>query len=263
VKLYVITDLEGVAGIVLDEQTRFGSPLYDEARRLQTREINAAVEGALEGGATEIIVHDAHGSIGYNFLFDELHPRAEYLFGADTDTYLGALDRSFDGLFLLGMHSMAGTMHAVLEHTWAPTAWDEMRINGRAMGEIGLMAAVAGEVGVPTLFVTGDQAVHDEARDLLGANIETVVTKRGLSRHCAIMKPAGVVRRLIREAARAAVGKAHHVEPFAIEPPVEIMIRYKHVSMADGHKCAGKRRVDARTVAVSGSTVRDAFDNRS
>jgi len=262
-KLCVITDLEGVAGVVLDEQTRFGNPLYDEARRLQTHEVNAAVEGALEGGATEIVIHDAHGSIGYNFLFDELHRGAHYLFGADTDTYLPALDATCSGLFLLGMHAMAGTRHAVLEHTWAPTAWQEMRINGRPMGEIGLMAAIAGETGVPTLLVTGDQAVHEEARALLGPEVETAVTKTGFSRHCAVMKPAGVVRREIREAARAAASKAGRVEPLDVGRPAEIAIRYKHVSMADGHTCAVKRRIDAYTIAVTGATVREAFDNLS
>jgi D-amino peptidase len=262
-KIYIITDIEGVGGVVLDQQTRPGSPLFDEARQLQTSEVNAAIEGGLEGGATAIIVHDAHGSVGYNFLFDKLHPGAQYLFGADTDTYLAALDGSFDGLFLLGMHAMAGTRRAVLEHTWSPSAWDEMRINGRAMGEIGLMAAIAGEEGVPTLLVTGDQAVHDETRELLGPDIETAVTKIGVSRHCAIMKPPGQVRSLIRESARAAVGKIGKVKALDIGRPAEITIRYKHVSMADGRRCAGKRRIDARTIAVNGATVRQAFDNLS
>jgi len=262
-KIYIITDLEGVGGVVLDQQTRPGGPLFDEARRLQTNEVNAVVEGAIEGGATEIIVHDAHGSVGYNFLFDKLRPGAQYLFGADTDTYLAALDASFDGLFLLGMHAMAGTRRAVLEHTWSPSAWDEMRINGRPMGEIGLMAAIAGEEGVPTLLVTGDQAVHDETREVLGPDVEIAVTKIGLSRHCAIMKPAGQVGRLIRESARAALSKIGQVRPLDIGRPAEITIRYKHVSMADGRKCAGKRRVDARTIAVTGATVRQAFDNLS
>jgi D-amino peptidase len=262
-RVYVLTDLEGVGGVALEEQTRSGRSLYDDARRLQALEVNAAVEGAIAGGATEILVHDAHGSVGYNFLFNELHPGAQYLFGGDTDTYLAALDGSFDGLLLLGMHAMAATMHAVLEHTWAPSAWQEMRINGRPMGEVGLMAAVAGDSGVPTLLVTGDQAVCDEARELLGSEVEVVVTKFGLSRHCAIMKSPKVVRDLIREGARAAMGKVGKVKPLDIGRPVEITLRFKHVYLADGQKCAGKRRLDSRTIAVTGTTAREAFDNVS
>jgi len=263
-KIYILTDLEGVGGVVLGQQIEPGGSLYAEARHLLTQEVNAAVEGALAGGATEVLVRDGHGAnSGYNFIFNELHPGAEYMMGSPTESYLDEIDESFDGVFQLGAHAMAGTMHAVLEHTQSSQAWEEMRVNGRPMSEMGFCAAMAGELGVPCLLVTGDQAVCDEARDLLGPEVDVAVTKVGLSRHCAIMKPPKVVRDLIRERARAAMGKIGKVKPLDIGRPVEIILRFKHVYMADGHKCAGKRRLDSRTIAVTGSTAREAFDNLS
>jgi len=264
-KIYILTDLEGVGGVVLPDQTMPGGPLYAEARHLLTQEVNAAVEGALAGGAAEIVVRDGHGAnAGYNFIFDDLHPGAEYLMGSPTDSYLSELaEGGFDAVFQLGAHAMAGTMHGVLEHTQSSAAWEEMRVNGRPMSEMGFCAAIAGELGVPCLLVTGDQAVCDEARELLGPEVELVVTKVGLSRTCAIMKSPRVVRDLIRERAQTAMGKIGKVKPLDIGRPVEIVLRLKHVNLADGHKCAGKRRLDSRTIAVTGRTAREAFDNLS
>ncbi|UCH35252.1 MAG: M55 family metallopeptidase [Armatimonadota bacterium] len=261
-KIYILTDLEGVGGVCLTQHVEAGGALYQEARHLLTQEVNAAVQGAIEGGATEILVRDGHGANGgYNLIFDDLHDGALYMMGSPTDSYLSELDDSFDAMFQLGMHPMAGTMHGVLEHTQSSAAWEEMRANGRPMSEMSFCAAIAGEMGVPCVLVTGDQAVCDEAREVLGPEVELVVTKVGLSRHCAIMKPAAVVREMIREGAHAAMGKVGKVTPLDIGKPVEIAVRFKHVYMADGHKCAGKRRLDSRTIAVTGNTAREAFDN--
>jgi len=261
-KIYMVTDLEGVGGVVLKEQTQPPEPLYQEARHLLTQEVNAAVEGALEGGATEILVRDGHGANGgYNFIFDQLHEGALYMMGSPTDSYLDEVDDSFDAIFQIGAHAMAGTLHGVLEHTQSSVAWDEMRVNGRPMGEMGFCAAVAGQHGVPCALVTGDQAVCDEARDLLGPEVEVAVTKVGLSRTCAITKSPAAVRSLIRERARAAMAKIDKVEPLDIGSPVEIVLRFKHVSNADGYKCANKRRLDSKTIMVTGKTPREAFDN--
>jgi D-amino peptidase len=136
-----------------------------------------------------------------------------------------------------------------------------MLVNGRPMGEMGLAAAIAGELGVPCVLVTGDQAVCDEARALLGPEVEVAVTKVGFSRNCARMKTPGLVCNVIRERARAAMGKIGKVRPLDIGRPVEVVLRFKHVHLADGLKHAGKRRVDAKTIAVTGDTAREAFAN--
>lgn len=261
-RIYILTDLEGVGGVVHDAQTVPGSPLYEDARRLLTHEVNAAIEGALEGGASEIVVRDGHGANGgYNFVFEELHPAAEYIMGAPQETYLEELDDTFDGIFQVGVHAQAGTPRGVLEHTMASPAWAEMRVNGRVMGEMGFAAALAGEAGVPCVLVTGDQAVCDEARALLGRGLQVAVTKVGYSRNCARMKPPAVVCGLIRERARAAMGKIGKVKPLNVGQPVEIVLRFKHVSLADGYKHAGKRRLDPYTIAIRGRTAREAFGN--
>lgn len=263
-KIYILTDLEGVCGVVHDAQTVPGSPLYENARRWLTHEVNAAIEGALEGGATEIIVRDGHGANGgYNFVLDELHDAAEYVMGAPQDIYLEELDGSFDGVFQIGAHAMAGTARAVLEHTQSSQAWEEMRVNGQPMGEMGFFAAIAGELGVPCVLVTGDQAVCQEARALIGPEVEVAMTKVGFGRHCARMRTPKVTCDLIRYRARAAMGKIGVVKPVDIGKPVEITLRFKHMEGADGLKCAGKRRIDAKTIAVRGETAREAFQNLS
>jgi len=182
--------------------------------------------------------------------------------GSPQDTYLAELDESFDGMFQIGAHAMAGTMHAVLEHTYSGDR-EQYLINGRAMGEMGVCGAIAGELGVPTLLVSGDQAVCDEARELLGPEVEVAVTKVGLGRHSARMRSPTRVRTLIRERACAATAKVGKVKPLDIGKPVEIVLRFKHVHLADGLKCAGKRRLDAKTIAVRGETAREAFHNLS
>jgi D-amino peptidase len=261
-KIYILTDLEGVGGVVDDAQLVPGSPRYEDARRWLTLEVNAAVEGALAGGATEVVVRDGHGANGgYNLLLDEAHEAAEYVMGGPQPVYLEELDAGFDGMFQVGAHAMAGTARAVLEHTQSPQAWEEMRVNGRPLGEMGFAAAIAGELGVPCVLVTGDQAVCDEARDLLGSEVEVAVTKVGFGRSCARVKPPAVVRRLIRERAQAAMGKLGKVPPLDLGRPVEIILRFKHTALADHLSHTDRRRLDARTIAVRGDTAREAFHN--
>src|SRR5881409_1190335 len=188
-KVHVISDMEGVSGIVKWQQTSGGDPMYEEGRRLYTEEINAAIRGAKAAGATEIVVMDCHGAgEGYTFnslLPEELDPACEYVVQEKWTEYTALLEAGCDAALFVGMHAMAGTADGVLSHTVSGQAWRSLRFNGVVVGETGINAALCGTWGCPVLLVTGDQAVCREATELLGDGLRTVQVKEGLGRFSA------------------------------------------------------------------------------
>ncbi|MGI6209140.1 MAG: M55 family metallopeptidase [Anaerolineae bacterium] len=254
-KVYIFTDLEGVGGVlywhqVFKDQDRAA---YEHSCRLLAAEVNAAVEGALQGGADEVVVWDGHAA-QFNLPLDALHPDAVYVMGAPTPELFPLISEGADAAFLVGYHAMAGTPGAVLAHTWS-TDGQRLRINGREMGEIGLCAAYAGWYGVPVLMVSGDDKACTEARELLG-DVETAVVKQALSMHSAVVTPPQRCPALVQEAAVRAMARAGTVPPFRIDPPYRVEITYpdREGPWARSHP-PGVERVDDRTVAVTGEDL--------
>jgi D-amino peptidase len=176
-KLYLMTDLEGVAGVLnFQEWTGPGALHYQTARELLTREVNAAVEGFFEGGASEILVCDGHGPGAIDITL--LDPRADLLRGWAEGPWPLRLDESFDALAFVGQHAKAGTERAHLCHTQSLHYLD-LTINGVSIGEFGQLAMCASELGVRTIFGSGDEAFAKEAQALV-PGIETVAVKRGV-----------------------------------------------------------------------------------
>src|ERR687883_1155403 len=199
-RVHVISDMEGVAGIVRKEQVFGGDPLYEEGRRLYTEEINAAVRGARAGGATEIVLMDCHGAGGgwsFNSLVpDLLDPGCEFVVQNRWTEYTELLEHGCDAALFVGMHARAGTPDGVLSHTVSGQAWANLRFNGVLVGETGINAALCGTWGCPVLLVTGDRATCDEAQELLGAGLTTVAVKEGLGRFSARQIPPPRAREL-------------------------------------------------------------------
>lgn len=231
-KIYIVADMEGIGGIVRPEQVVKGNPEYEEARRLLIREVNAAVEGAIAGGATQVIVKDAHAN-GFNFPPEELHPAAEYIMGTPHPGRFPDLDETVDGVFLVGYHAMAGTPAAVRDHTYSSRDWQAFYLNDRQMGEVGIDASIAGYYGVPVVLVTGDDKVCAEARDLLGG-VATAQVKKGIARHCARLLSPARARDLVREKAREAMGLIGQIPPLRHSVPVSVKVRYTGTEIADG-----------------------------
>jgi len=167
VRVHIISDMEGISGIVNPHQTNAGKEMFDEGRQLYTEEINAAVRGAKAGGATEIVVMDCHGAgEGYTFnslLPEELDPACEYVVQEEWTEYTGFLEEGCDAALFVGMHAMAGTADGVLNHTVSGQAWQNLWFNGTQVGETGINAALCGTWGCPVLLVTGDEASCREA----------------------------------------------------------------------------------------------------
>jgi D-amino peptidase len=230
VRVHVISDMEGVAGIVKWQQTTGGEKLYDEGRVLYTEEINAAVRGAKAAGATEIVVMDCHGAGGaYDFdslLPDLLDPACEYVVQQAWTEYTGFLESGCDAALFVGMHAMAGTADGVLSHTVSGQAWQSLRFNGTLVGETGINAALCGHWGVPVLLVTGDRAVCMEATELLGGGLTTVEVKQGLGRFSARMQTPRRARELIEEGARTALSDLSAVPAYDPGRPCEIAIEF-------------------------------------
>jgi D-amino peptidase len=230
VRVHVISDIEGVAGIVKWGQTGGDSALYHEARRLYTEEINAAVRGAKKGGATEIVVMDCHGAGGdYTFnslLPDLLDPDCEFVVQNEWTEYTAFLAQGCDAALFVGMHAMAGTPDGVMSHTVSGQAWRSLAFNGTPVGETGINAALCGHWGCPVLLVTGDRATCREATALLGDGLTTVEVKVGLGRYSARSLTAVKAREVIEAGAEHALKDLDAVEPYDPGRPCEIEIEF-------------------------------------
>jgi D-amino peptidase len=253
VRVHVISDIEGVAGIVKWGQTGGGSRLFKEGRRLYTEEINAAVRGAKAAGATEIVVMDCHGAGGdYTFnslLPDLLDPDCEFVVQSKWTEYTGFLEEGCDAALFVGMHAMAGTPDGVLSHTVSGQAWQNLRFNGTLVGETGINAALCGTWGCPVLLVTGDRAVCREGRELLGEGLTTAEVKVGLGRFSARNLPAVRARELIEDAAKRALQDVKAVQPYDPGHPCEIRIDFTSTDELDRFRNRKDVEViDARTL---------------
>jgi D-amino peptidase len=200
-----------------------------------TADVNAAIRGAFDGGADEVIVSDGHGN-DRNILIEELDPRARlYSGGPRPLSMVQGADAGVQAVFFVGYHARVGTANAILDHTWSSARVDGLWLNGQPFGEIGLNAAVCGHYGAPVVMISGDQNACAEASVLLG-DIETAVVKQAVGRNAAELLAPEVAHEKIQKAARRAVkrlreGKAPR--PFQVDPPITVAIEFIRAEMAD------------------------------
>jgi D-amino peptidase len=250
VRVFIMSDMEGVAGVTKWEETTGGDPLHADRSRLYTEEINAAVRGAFSGGASEVVVMDCHGAGGgwtFNSLIpDLLDPRCDFVVQQEWTEYTEFLEQGCDAALFVGMHAMAGTADGVMNHTVSGTGWRNLSFNGTLVGEAGINAALCGTWGCPVLLVTGDQAACREAKALLGDGLTTAAVKQGLGRFSARHTAPLRARAMIEGAAVSALSDLGAVKPYNPGSPCEIRIelatseeveRYRHhavVEIEDG-----------------------------
>jgi D-amino peptidase len=264
VRVHVISDMEGVSGIVKGPQTTGGAPLYEEGRKLYTEEINAAVRGAKAAGATEIVVMDCHGAgkeFSFNSLVPELlDPACEWVVQDEWTEYTEFLEEGCDAALLVGMHAMAGTRRGGMNHTVSGMDYFNLWFNGVRVGETGIHAAVCGTWGCPILLVTGDDAACEEGRALLGERLTTVAVKRGIGANSARQVPPVRARELIEDGARRALSELGAVAPWDPGRPCEIRVEFKHTKAADDLRFReGVERVDDRTISITRPTWWEAW----
>jgi D-amino peptidase len=248
VKVFVSVDMEGVAGIVDWAQCLAGGDDYRLGRDLLVGEVNAAIEGALAAGATEILVNDAH-SMMRNLPPEALAGRAAYLSGRFKPLYMmEGLDASFQAAVFLGYHAEIGTP-GVLSHTYNPRAIAGVRLGGTVTGEAGLNALVAQHYGVPVAVITGDQYVGPEAAPFC-PGITAIPVKESISRYAARHQHPTVARELIRDGVRAAL--AGPLTPPDIPLPATVEVRFTSPDMAEQATWVrGVSRLDPVTVSIT------------
>jgi D-amino peptidase len=255
-KVHIISDMEGVSGIVKWEQVTGGHQMYEEGRRLYTEEINAAVRGARLAGATEIVVMDCHGAGGpwnFNSLVPELlDVTCEYVVQESWTTYTQFLESGCDAALFVGMHARAGTDRGVMNHTVSGQAWQNLWFNGKLVGETGINAALCGTWDCPVLLVTGDDVTCAEAKVLLGDGLTTVAVKQGLGRYGARQIPPRRTRLMIEAGARDALRDLRAVAPYKPGRPSEIVVEFTRTEAFDeyrrkpGVEIIGERKLASR-----------------
>ena len=233
VRVLIMSDMEGVSGIVVWDQVNGGAAMFEEGRHLYTEEINAAVRGAKAAGATEIVVVDCHGA-GQGWTFNSLipekiHPDCEWVAHHGWGRYEDMWKNGCDACLLIGMHARNGTPDGVLCHTISSVQYRNLWFNDDLVGETGVNAALNGAYGVPVALVTGDTAVCREAKELLGDALPTAAVKQGLSRFSARQLPPVRARQLIEDAAREALTDLTRVKPYIPDTPTTIKIELASV----------------------------------
>jgi len=249
-RIFISADIEGVAGIATTLQTSDQAAQYQEGRQLMTDEVNAAIAGAFEGGATDVVVCDSHAGM-QNLIPSRLDERAVLIRGAMRDSLqMEGLDASFHAVFITGTHARAGTADAVLDHTWNSAVIYNLRINGRTMNEAGLNGLVSGRYGVPVVLITGDEATVEQSRGYLPDAVVVAVKQSRARGVTSSLHPAEACRR-IRRAAADAVRKRDQIRPMDVPNPMVMEIDYNRTDMAQTAALVpGVARVGPRTIRV-------------
>ena len=232
-RVFISSDIEGVAAVVSREETGAAGFDWGRARERMTREVLAAMDGARAAGARGFVVADSHGS-ALNLIPEMMPDDAELVRGWPRPLLMmEGIDRGdFACAFLLGYHSGVSWRSGVLAHTFYGRMISRFRIGGRDMPEAAVSAATAGQFGVPTTLVSGDDACIEETLGLLG-RVETVTTKRSLGLFAAQARPLAVVEAELRAAAERAVAGAGRIAPWRLQGPLEVEIEFKAAIMAE------------------------------
>jgi len=261
-KLLIAVDMEGISGVVSWDHVNIEHPEYQRFRRIMTQDVNAAIRGAAEGGADEIVVTDGHWN-NTNLLIEELDPRARLNSGGPTPfSMVQGVDQGVDAALFIGYHARMGTPQAILDHTWSSARVANLWLNQRICGETGLNGAVCGAFGVPVLLVSGDQAVCAEAAEWI-EGIGAVQVKCATGRSGAECLPPAQAQGLIQAGAARAVREflaGHGPEPLRLALPVTVGLELLYSDMADrAALLPGALRRDGRLVEYTAPDMPTAY----
>ncbi|HEY2550890.1 MAG TPA: M55 family metallopeptidase [Streptosporangiaceae bacterium] len=257
-KVFVSSDMEGTAGVVDWEQCVGDGPQAAAGRRLLLDEVNAAIEGALAGGATEVVVNDSHSTMR-NLPPGELAGGASYISGSHKPLYMmQGLDGSFGAVLFVSYHGSVGAP-AGLSHTYNPRAVVEARINGTVTGEAGINALVAAHHGVPVVLVTGDRCACEETAALI-PGVHGAVVKEHVSRLAAHSMHPSMACALIRDTAKRAVAGAEQSGPPPFSTPVSLELSVRNTDIAEAASWVrGVERTGQRQVSITGTDLLSVY----
>jgi D-amino peptidase len=252
-KIFLSSDMEGTAGVVDWEQCVGDGPQAAAGRKLLLDEVNAAIEGAMAGGATEVVVNDSHSTMR-NLPPDALAGEASYISGSHKPLYMmQGLDDSFDAVLFVSYHGSVGAP-AGLSHTYSPRVVVEARLDGVVTGEAGINALVAAHYGVPVVLVTGDRCACDETAVLI-PGVHAAVVKEPVSRTAAHSLHPSRARALIRDTAEKAVaGAAAAAPPPLASATLEVSVRTTDIAEAASW-ARGVDRTGPRELRIHGENA--------
>jgi D-amino peptidase len=258
-KVFISSDLEGCAGIVDWQQVIGTGSEVEIGRRLLLGEVNAAIEGAVAGGADEIVVNDSHWTM-QNLDPSELRGNASYISGRYKPLYMmQGLDGSFDAAFFVAYHGAIGGEPAVLSHTYNPRAIADVRLNGASVGESAINALVALHHEVPIALVTGDRQTAEQARRF-APGAEYVVVKESISLFAAHSLHPDRARQEISAGATRALSRVTGSGSPQIDLPARLEIDFLSPDMADmATWIEGVHQTGPRTVSLEGSAPLELY----
>ncbi len=259
-KVFISSDMEGTAGVVDWDQVRPGSADYAYFAGLLCAEVNAAIKGAMDAGATSFLVNDSHGRMA-NLRPDALAGRASYLSGRLKPRYMmQGLDGSFDAAFFVSYHGSMSSAGSVLSHTYFPTAIAEVTLNGTVVGEGGVNALVAKACGVPVVLVTGDDTTEAELAPMC-KGIRCAVVKRSVTRFAAESLHPDAACELIRAEAKAAIEGLADAEPPAVTLPATVGVRFHNSDYAElASRVGGVARTGDLSATIEGADPLSLFE---
>ncbi|MFD7058383.1 M55 family metallopeptidase [Streptomyces sp. NPDC059906] len=249
-RIYLSVDMEGITGLVDADDVQPDGRDYERGRRMMAEDVNAAVRGALTAGATHITVNDAHGPMR-NLLPEALHPAARLVRGKPKNMgMLHGLTGAYEAVVCVGYHSRAGAL-GVLSHSFMGHEIEDMWLDGRPVGEIGLAHATAAALGVPVAVLTGDDRACEEMTEW-DPSVSTVAVKYAHDRFAAELRPADEARKAIEEA--VSTGLAGSRLPAANPDPAVLTVRWQSASVASALQgIPGVTAKDSRTVQAQGA----------
>jgi len=257
-KVYMVTDMEGVDG-VFDSDLQcmpYTSPRWEESHKLLTGEVNAAVDGLLAGGATDVVVLDGHDDSRSLSVLD-IHPKAVLLTGSPmSSTY--EIDSSYSALIFIGQHAMAGARNGILGHSYSSLGVQNLWVNGKPTGEIGGTVMLAGYFGIPVIMLSGDAAACQEIHDLV-PQAECAQVKSGVSRTAGFMLSHPAACALIRDKAQHAMEQFADFKPYRTSGPVELKVEFTTRGERKYKLGEGIERLDERTWVFHGKDFLDAW----
>jgi len=254
VKIYISVDMEGIAGVTHGDHVKLEGSEYEKARKWMTWEANAAIKGALEAGASEVVVADSHGHMR-NLLLDELHEDAVVIQGSPRPLgMMAGIDNTFAAACFIGYHSRAGDRAGVLAHSFTGQVYN-LRLNGTTVGEGGFNAAIAGHFGVPLAFTAGDDTIDAEIASLLPST-KRVIVKWAINTTAAhSLTPKGA-QKAIQSGIKTALTNLGDIQPFVIDRPIRLEVDLmRPLSAFSAQDIPGVEQIDDRTLAYTGADM--------
>ena len=258
-KVFISVDMEGITGVVKGPQVIPGKEEYKQARELMIGDANAAIEGALEAGAEEVIVNDSHDGMT-NLLLSQLNPKAHLISGFVKPLCMLQGIEGCDAALFVGYHAKVGSLHAVLDHTYFGSNIYRVKMNGTEVGEPEINAALAGHFGVPLVFLSGGEAVCRLVKKSIGEWVEVVAVKNDVGRAAAQCLHPEVTHEMIKQGVKTALSKLDRAQLVKPDLPVTFDVNFFTSQMTDQAEVYPfAERIDARTLRVQGSTMWEGF----